>query len=164
MFRELFGKPVDALRFVPLTALTGLFIAWFGIDMNMKVQFLAFGIIVYLLPVVMQRINEVDKVYPQTSYTLGAIKWQTIKSVYFPAVMSKVSDDIRVLTAISWTYIIVPEMINSNGGIGALIFKSARQSRLDKVFAILILIVIIGFLQDRLFKFLDKIIFPHKYI
>lgn len=164
LFRELFGKPIDALRFVPLTALTGLFIAWFGIETNMKVQFLAFGIVVYLLPVVMQRIIEVDKVYPQTSYTLGAVKWQTIKSVYFPAVISKVSDDIRVLTAISWTYIIVPEMINQNGGIGAMIFKSARQSRLDKVFAILIVIVIIGFLQDRLFKWLDKKLFPYKYI
>lgn len=164
LFRELSGKYIDALRFVPLTALTGLFIAWFGIETNMKVQFLAFGIVVYLLPVVIQRIYEVEKVYPQTAYTLGAVKWQTIKSVYFPAVISKVSDDIRVLTAISWTYIIVPEMINKNGGIGALIFTAARQSRLDKVFAVLIVIVIIGFLQDKLFSWLDKKLFPYKYI
>ena len=32
--------------------------------------------------------------------------------------MSKLSDDIRVLTAISWTYIIVIENIGSEGGLG----------------------------------------------
>ncbi len=162
-FRALLSRWVNAVRFVPLTAVTGLFIAWFGIESNMKVQFLAFGIFVYLLPVIVQRIDEVQKIYLQTAYTLGATKWQLIKTVYFPSVASKVIDDIRVLTAISWTYIIIAEMLNQTGGIGALIHLSGRQSRLDKVFALLIIIVIIGILQDRLFAWLDKKIFKFKY-
>lgn len=164
LFRALFHRNIDALRFVPLTAVTGLFIAWFGIETNMKVAFLAFGIIVYLLPVIIQRIDEVEGVYTQTAYTLGASKWQQIKTVFIPAVISRVSDDIRVLVAISWTYIIVAELVNANsGGIGALAFKSARQSHIDKVFAILLLIILIGFVQDKLFSLLDRILFAHKY-
>ena len=62
LFRGLFSKQVDAMRFLPLTALTGLFIIWFGIEDQMKVAFLAFGIIVFLLPVVVQRIDEVKDV------------------------------------------------------------------------------------------------------
>lgn len=162
--KGIFNKYIDAIRFIPLTAVTGLFIAWFGIENNMKVQFLAFGIIVYLLPIVVQRISEVDKIYLQTSYTLGATKWQTFKTVYWPSVSSRIFDDIRVLTAISWTYIIVAELINKTGGVGALIFTAARQSRLDKVFAVLFVIVIIGILQDRLFTWLDKKLFPFKHI
>ncbi|MEL6924452.1 MAG: hypothetical protein AAFO94_10430, partial [Bacteroidota bacterium] len=65
-FRGLFSKPVDALRFLPLTALTGLFITWFGIYDEMKIAFLAFGILVYLLPVVVQRVDEVQDVYLKT--------------------------------------------------------------------------------------------------
>src|SRR5690606_13422094 len=105
IFRGMFSKQVNAIRFVPLTAVTGLFIAWFGIENNMKIQFLAFGIIVYLLPVVVQRVYDVEEVYQQTAFTLGASKWQTIKSVFVPSVFSKLFDDIRVLVAISWTYI-----------------------------------------------------------
>jgi NitT/TauT family transport system permease protein len=112
--------------------------AWFGIETNMKVQFLAFGIMVYLLPVVVQRIADVDEIYLQTAYTLGANKWQIFKSVYWPFVTSKIFDDIRVLTAISWTYIIVAELVNKTGGVGALIFTAAPRSRLDKVFAVLL--------------------------
>ena len=162
LFRGMFDRQVNAIRFVPLTAVTGLFIAWFGIEDQMKIQFLAFGIIVYLLPVVVQRVYDVEEVYQQTAFTLGATKWQTIKTVFFPAVFSKLFDDIRVLVAISWTYIIVAEMVNKTGGIGAMIHTAARQSQIDKVFALLFVIIFVGFIQDKIFKVLDKTFFPYK--
>lgn len=162
LFRGLLSKQVDALRYLPLTALTGLFIVWFGIDDKMKVAFLAFGIIVYLLPVVVQRILEVDKIYEMTVSTLGASKWQKIRSVYIPSVMSALMDDIRVLTAISWTYIIIAELVNRAGGIGSLIYIKARQGQIEKVFAILIVIILIGLVQDRIFVFVTQRLFPHR--
>ena len=162
LFRGLFSKQVDAIRFLPLSALVGLFVAWFGIYNGMKVAFLAFGILVYLLPVIVQRIYEVEDVYLKTVFTLNANSWQTIKSVYLPSVMSKVMDDMRVLTAISWTYIIIAELVNRQGGIGSLIFIKARQGQLEKVFAILIIIIFIGFIQDQVFKLIDRTLFPHR--
>ncbi|WBX73567.1 ABC transporter permease subunit [Tenacibaculum pacificus] len=164
LFRGLFSKIIDSYRFIPLTAVTGIFIMWLGLGSQMKVSFLAFGIIVYLIPVVVQRIDEVRKVYLNTVFTLGATPWQTIKSVYMPYVFSKLIDDIRVLTAISWTYITIVEMLNKGGGIGELIWTAKRQSRIDKAFAILIIIVIIGVVQDRLFVIIDKLLFPYKHI
>ncbi len=164
LFRGLFSQIIDSYRFIPLTAVTGIFIMWLGLGSEMKVAFLAFGIIVYLIPVVVQRIDEVEKVYLNTVFTLGATSWQTIRSVYIPYVFSKIIDDIRVLTAISWTYITIAEMLNKGGGIGELIWTAKRQSRIDKAFAILIIIVIIGILQDRLFVFIDKLLFPYKHL
>ncbi|MCI5059002.1 MAG: ABC transporter permease subunit [Flavobacteriales bacterium] len=162
LFRGMFSKVFDSFRFIPLTAVTGIFIMWLGLGSEMKMLFLAFGIMVYLVPVVVQRIDEVDNVYLRTVFTLGANSWQTIRTVYIPYVFSKIIDDIRVLTAISWTYITIAEMLNKGGGIGELIWMAKRQSRIDKAFAILIVIVVIGVLQDRLFVFLDGILFPHK--
>lgn len=163
LLRGLFSSQVDAMRYLPLTALTGLFIVWFGIEDSMKIAFLAFGIIVYLLPVVVQRIFEVETVYLQTVFTLGGSTWQTIRSVYLPSVLSKLIDDIRVLTAISWTYIIIAELLNRQGGVGSLIYVKSRQGYIEEVFAILIVIIAIGFVQDRLFVYLDRRLFPHKY-
>lgn len=161
--KALASRYIDAIRFLPLTACTGIFISWFGIDDFMKVQFLAFGIIVYLLPVVVTKVVDLDDVYTQTTYTLGATQWQTIKSVFIPSVSSKVFDDIRVLVAISWTYIIIAELLNRTAGIGSLIFVAQRQSRVDKVFAILFLIILLGFVQDKVFQWLDKKFFKYKY-
>ena len=164
VFRALFAKYVDAIRFIPLAATTGIFIIWYGIDEEVKINFLAFGIFVYLLPIVVQRIDGVEKVYMQTAKTMGASRWQTIRTVFIPDVFSRVFDDIRVIVAISWTYIVIAELINNHGGLGVMLHTAARQSRIDKVFAILLTIIIIGILQDLLFKWLDRVIFPHKYV
>ena len=164
LFRGMFHRMFDAIRFIPLAACTVLFIVWFGTSIPMKVNFLAFGIFIFLLPIVIQRIHEVKDVYLKTVYTIGATDWQTIRSVYIPSVMSKLIDDIRILTAISWTYIVVAETINSEeGGLGALTYIFRRQSQTDKLFGILILFILIGLIQDKLFVRLDRELFPHKY-
>lgn len=162
LFRGLFSKLFDAFRFVPLAAATGIFIAWFGLESGMKIAFLAFGIMVYLVPVIVQRVDEVQDVYLTTVFTLGASRWQTIRTVYIPSVMSRLIDDVRVLTAISWTYITIAEMLNNTGGIGSMIFYARRFGRVDQAFALLVLIVIIGIIQDRLFVLLDRWLFPFK--
>lgn len=165
LFKSLFSGYVNSARFVPMTAVTGLFMAWFGIETGMKIQFLAVGIMVYLIPVVIARIEEIDDVYEHTALMLGASPIQRILYVYIPSVMSRIIVDIQNLLAISWTYIIVAEMINSSsGGIGSLAFLSARQSRIDKVFAVLLIIVLVGFIQDRFFSFLDKKLCRFKYL
>lgn len=163
LFRGMFSKPIDALRYIPLTGLVGVFIAWYGIGTGMKAHFLAFGIIVYLLPVVVQRVYETEKVHLDTAWTLGANSWQMFYKVYLPSTLSKVFVDIRVITAISWTYIIVAEMVNNEGGVGAMIYSAAKQSRLDKIFAVIVLIILIGFIQDKLFQWLEKLFFKFKF-
>lgn len=156
-------KYLKALRFVPLAAATGLFISWFHLNDNMKVQFLAVSIIVYLLPVVIQRVDDVENVYVHTAYTLGANKWQTIFTVFLPSVKSRIVDDIRILVAISWTYITIAEGVYMTKGIGMLAVQCGRKSRVDMVFAILFIIALVGFMQDIGFKKIDQLINPHKY-
>lgn len=164
VFRATFEPQVNAIRFIPLTAITSIFIAAFSINASLKINFLAFGIMIYLIPIIIQRIDEVKDVYLKTVYTIGASKWQTIRSVYLPSVLSRLSDDIRVLTAISWTYIIVAEGIGDQGGLGSMIYKTGqRMGRPDRTFAILIIFILIGIIQDKLFLYLDKKFFPFKY-
>ena len=156
---------ITMIRFLPLTALTGLFIAWFGSETNMKVQFLAVSIFLYLLPAVIEKVDNVENVYVQTVRTLGASNWQTIRTIFIPAVVSRSFDSIRVLAALSWTYIVVAEMVNSlGGGLGASIYNCYRKSRIDKVFGILIIILFIGYMQDKILILLDRLFFPFKYV
>jgi len=164
IFRSLFSKYIDAIRFLPLAATTGIFILWYGIGEEVKVNFLAFSIFVYLLPVVIQRIDEVDSVYLQTAKTMGATKWQMIKTIFIPAVFSKLFDDIRVMVAISWTYIVIAELINATGGLGHKIQILARQSNTEGVFVVLFVIIFLGVIQDFIFKLLDRLMFKYKHV
>lgn len=161
--RKMFSHQVSALRFVPITAMMGIFIAISGLTINTKINFLAFGIWVYLVPVVVQRIDEVSETHLQMMKTLGATAWQTLRYVQWKSVIARLSDDIRILVGISWTYIIVAELAGIQGGLGSLIFLGERQSNVGKVYAVIFIIIAIGIVQDALFKLLDRVLFKFKY-
>jgi len=161
--RKMFSHQVNALRFVPITAMMGIFIAISGLTIATKINFLAFGIWVYLVPVVVQRIDEVSVTHLQMMKTLGASAWQTLVHVQWKSVIARLSDDIRILVGISWTYIIVAELTGIQGGLGSLIFLGERQSNVGKVYGVIFIIVAIGIIQDTLFKLIDRILFKFKY-
>lgn len=161
--REMFSQQIDSLRFIPITALGGIFVALSGLTVWTKIHFLAFGMWVYLVPVIVQRIGEVSSTHLQMMQTLGATKWQTFRYVQWPSVTSRLSDDVRILVGISWTYIIAAELKNITGGLGSLIFLGEKQSMIGKVYCAIMIIVILGVLSDLLFKYLDKLLFKFKY-
>ena len=161
--RKMFSQQVNALRFVPITALMGIFIAISGLTITTKINFLAFGIWVYLVPVVVQRIDEVNTTHLQMMKTLGATFWQTVRYVTWRSVIARLSDDIRILVGISWTYIIVAELAGIQGGLGSLIFLGERQSNVGKVYAVIFIIVAIGIIQDAVFKLIDRLLFKFKH-
>ena len=55
------------------------------------------------------------------------------------------------------------EMFNAEGGIGALMFSVGKQGLMEMVFAILLIIIAIGFINDLLFTILEWIIFPYNF-
>jgi len=168
-FRHMVSKQIEAIRFTPLPATTGIFMALFGLGLGVKVQFLAFGIFVYLLPAITQRIKDIEtddhlKALKQTMWTLNASPWMSLKHFYIPSVLSRFSMDVINLVAVSWTYIVIAEMVNAQGGLGSMIYMaSSRGSHVDQLYAVLLLIIFIGFVQDKLLKLLDKKVFKFKY-
>ena len=168
--KSLFQKYVDSIRYLPIPTISGIFITIFGLGFGMKASFLAFGILIYILPFVVQKVNDLqnpkndkDYVYLQTIKTLGANNLQKFTKVYFPYVMGRVSTDIINITAVTWTYIVICELLNKEGGIGAMIYTLNRQSLIPEMYGALFIIILIGITQDFLLKKLDKICFPYKY-
>lgn len=169
----LFGQYINYCRYLPLPAITAIFVAIWGLTFGMKMWFLTFAIMLYIVPTIVNKINDLqnpnnvkDNVYLQTISTLGATNWQKLRYVYFPYVTSSIANDIINLTAISYTYVVIAEMIYKDStinGIGALINTMIRQSYMAEAFALLFLIIVIGALQDFIFTKIAKKLFPYKY-
>ena len=161
-------KPIDAMRFTPMPSTTAIFIAIFGLQTTMKSFFLCVSILIYILPAITQKVTELQNpnsqsnIYLQTAITIGMNNWQKFKYVYFPFVMSHSYKDIVNLTAISYTYVVIAECINRDGGLGSLIALMSRQSHMPKVYALLFIIIIIGLIQDYLLKKLEPVLFKYK--
>lgn len=157
--KRFFAPLVDPLRFLPISAIVPLFIVWFGIEDLQKVMFLFVGIVVYMLPLVVEAVERVDDVYLQTATTLGATRWQLVWHVLVPGSSPAVGEALRVMNGIGWTYVIMAEVVNAPSGLGHLITVSQRYGHMDRMFALVFVILLIGVVTDRLIALFNRRLF-----
>ena len=172
VFDVLFGKYASALRFIPCPSLIGIFVAIFGLTFSTKAAFLTFAIVIFMIPEIVNTIhnlqnpkNDKDNVYLQTAHTLGMSSWQKLKYVYIPYVSSSVYNSLVGLTGISYSYVVISELIYKDGtinGIGSLINTMTRQSHMAEAYALILIVIAVGCLQDLIFRKLGKILFKFK--
>ena len=148
------------LRYMPISAFIPLTILWFGIGELQKIAFLFLGVFVYLLPVVISAIRAVPEELVQTARTLGAGRRQVITTVLMPAAMPDIFDSFRVMNAISWTYVILAEFVNTTRGLGYLIKLAGDRIKTSEMFAGVIIIGVIGLCTDALIRGAGKLLFP----
>lgn len=157
--KHFFSPILDPLRFLPISALVPLFIVWFGIDELQKVVFLFVGTFVYMLPLVVEAVENVEEVYLQTATTLGASKTQLIRHVLIPGSLPAIGEALRVMNGIGWTYVILAEVINAHYGLGALITVAGKRSHVDQIFALVAVILLIGVVTDQILRFVNRQLF-----
>ena len=156
---RLFEPIVAPLRYMPISAFIPLLIRWFGIYEAQKVAFLFLGVFVYLLPVVVSAIRAVPEELVQTALTLGATRLQVIRTILLPAALPEIFDSFRVMNAISWTYVILAEAVNAQGGLGYMVDLAYRHQKASWSFAGLLVIGGIGLLTDLLIRSVSGILF-----
>ncbi len=95
----------------------------------------------------------------QTSLTLGASRWQVIRTVLVPAALPEIFDSFRVMNAISWTYVILAEAVNPEHGLGYMIELARTHQKASWAFAGLLVIGGIGLLTDFIIRTLSSLLF-----
>jgi NitT/TauT family transport system permease protein len=155
-----FFEPIMApLRYMPISAFIPLLILWFGIYEKQKIAFLFLGVFVYLLPVVVSSIRLVPEELVQTALTLGATRFQVIRTVLLPAALPEIFDSFRVMNAIAWTYVILAEAVNPERGLGYMVELARTHQKASWSFAGLLVIGGIGLLTDFLIRLVSGMLF-----
>jgi NitT/TauT family transport system permease protein len=155
-----FFEPIMApLRYMPISAFIPLLILWFGIYEKQKIAFLFLGVFVYLLPVVVSSIRLVPEELVQTALTLGASKFQVVRTVLLPAALPEIFDSFRVMNAIAWTYVILAEAVNPEHGLGYMVELARTHQKASWSFAGLLVIGGIGLLTDFLIRLASRMFF-----
>jgi NitT/TauT family transport system permease protein len=159
---RLFEPVVAPLRYMPISAFIPLLILWFGIYEKQKIAFLFLGVFVYLLPVVVTAIRSVPEELVQTALTLGASKFQVIRTVLVPAALPEICDSFRVMNAISWTYVILAEAVNPEHGLGYMVELARTHHKASWSFAGLFVIGGIGLITDSAIRLFWNVAFRWK--
>jgi NitT/TauT family transport system permease protein len=159
--RALFEPLAVFGSYLPIPTLVPLTMSLFGIDELQKVMFLSIAFFIYLLPAFYKAVDEVDNVYLQTAYTLGATQWQTVRHVLLSISLPRLVQAMRMGFGIGWTYIILAEMVAADRGLGTIIIIAQRRGPREYIYLVLLVIVAIAFLVDRAWVWLSKKLFPY---
>jgi NitT/TauT family transport system permease protein len=148
--------------YLPIPALVPLTMSLFGIGEMQKVMFLALAFFVYLLPLFVKAVHEVDNVYLQTAYTLGASKVQVLRHVLLGVSFPRLFHAMRLGFGIGWSYIILAEMVAADRGLGSIIIVAQRRGPREHIYLVLVTIVLIAWATDKLWRALGAWLFPHQ--
>jgi len=148
--------------YTPIPALIPLTMSLFGIGELQKIMFLALAFIVYLLPMFVKAIEEVDNVYLQTALTLGARTRHILKDIFLGVSMPKIFHAMRLGFGIGWTYIILAEMVAADRGLGHIIIVAQRRGPREHIYLVLLVIVLIAYVTDKIWVRLGCRLFPYQ--
>ena len=160
-----FFHPVTLVgTYVPTVVFLPLSIGWFGATEIQKIWFLSVVYFIAVLPLVIKTVGDVPAAYLDVAVTKGASQWQLVRHVLFPVAKADIWDHLRGAFGVGWTWIILAEAwANAEHGLGYLLEISYRRTRIDRYFAVVIVIVLIAVVCDQLWRIGGRLLFPYKY-
>lgn len=161
-----FFKPIGFIiskaRFLTLVGLSFIFLLMTSSGHSLKISLLVFGMSVFFITSMIDVINSIPKESFVHARTLRMKEWQVVWEVIILGKFDQVFEVLRQNFAISWMMLTMVEGLSrSEGGIGALLLNQNKAFHLDAVFAIQILILLVGIFQDYLFGVIKDLICPY---
>jgi NitT/TauT family transport system permease protein len=140
---------VSKFRFLTLVGLSFVFTMMTHSGHSLKVSLMVFGITVFFVTNMVAEIENVTKNELNHARTLRMPEWQVVWEVIILGKMDKVFEIIRQNFAISWMMLTMIEGISrTEGGIGTMLLNQNKHFHLEAVFAIQIVILIVGICMD----------------
>jgi len=161
-----FFRPIAAAvskgRFLGLIGLTFLFTLVLGGGHPLKVALLVFGMTVFFVTSMVEVVAAIPKESFDHARTMRMGEWRTVWEVVVLGTKDKAIELLRQNAAIGWMMLTMVEGIaRSEGGVGALLLNQNKHFHLAEVFAIQILILVVGILQDYGLGFLKRVLCPY---
>lgn len=149
-------------RFLGLIGLTFLFTLLLGGGRPLKVALLVFGMTVFFVT----SMNDVVAAIPKDNFdharTLRMGEWRVVWEVVVLGTADKAFEALRQNAAIGWMMLTMVEGIaRSEGGIGAMLLNQNKHFLLPEVFAIQLVILVVGVLQDYALGWLKRLVCPY---
>lgn len=147
---------IQGLRPIPITAWLPFSIALFGIRDMGSIFLIFLGGFYAIVVNTTQGARDVDRNLVRAARMMGASSGQVLRRVVLPAAMPAIFTGLRIGLGISWTAVIVSEMVAVKSGLGYVLWDAYYVGRMDIVLADMVSIGLMGFLSDRLIVIVER--------
>lgn len=159
-FRNIVILPIEMLRPIPPIAWIPLAIILFGIS-DFAAYFVIFiGAVFPLLTNTELGVKQVKPGFIEAARIYGATKSKLFRHVILPASLPSIFGGIIIGLGFSWMVVVAAEMVSANSGLGYQIQLDRQLLRLDRVFAGMVIIGVLGYALISIVKLLEWYTLP----
>lgn len=145
---------------IPIIAIAPLFVIWFGFGLLPKIIVV---VLVCFFPIVISLIDgleSVDRDMINLLKTMGASKFQIFTLVKLPSCMVNFFSGLRIAATYSIMGAVIGEWLGGDKGLGVYMIRAKNSYSLDKVFAVILVIIILSMALFGLLHLLQYISTP----
>ena len=161
--RVLINPMVGGLRYLPAASFVPLLLVYLGPTDTAKMALLFLGCVFFLIALILDNVLAVPRELIESAQTMGASRRHIVFRVTLPAAAPQIVDSMRNMIAVSWTYLVIAEIVAATDGIGAVMMRGAKFLHIDIIMAGILTIGVLGVLTDMLFRFARRLLFPYLY-
>jgi ABC-type nitrate/sulfonate/bicarbonate transport system permease component len=161
LFRPL-GHFIVKCRYLTLTGLIFLFTLLTSNGSELKLSLLVFGIVPFFVTSLISQLDAINVQEYELCKTMRMSNWEAWTEVIIIGRMEQVVETLRQNFAIAWLMITMIEGLSmSEGGLGVLLLKANKYVNLPRVFALMLVILLMGIFFDFLLGLTRTWLFPH---
>lgn len=103
-------------------------------------------------------VRALDPGFAAVARSLGATRWETVRSTTIPALAAPVTGAVRVALGISWVVLVPAEMLGVTNGLGYAVLNARDNVDYSGLAATMLAIGLLGFLLDRIFRGIHRLV------
>ncbi|MBE30848.1 MAG: urea ABC transporter permease [Acidiferrobacteraceae bacterium] len=161
--RALLNPTLGGLRYLPAASFVPLLLVYLGPTDTAKMALLFLGCVFFLIALILDNVLSVPKEFIESAQTMGASRKHIVLRIALPAAAPQILDSMRNMIAVSWTYLVIAEIVAATDGIGAVMMRGAKFLHIDIIMAGILTIGVLGVLTDILFRYASRFLFPYVY-
>ncbi|WP_187270578.1 ABC transporter permease [Lacisediminihabitans profunda] len=147
---------VVAFQSTPMIAIAPLIIIWVGFGIQSKIVVVMVVCFFPILVNTLQGLRLRDRDRQELAVALGANRWQVFRYIRLPGSMPYVFAGLHVSAIFALIGAIVAEFVGARGGLGTMMNEQRALFNVPGVFAILIILMVLGLTVNLLMKALEK--------
>jgi len=147
---ETVGGLMVSLQSLPSICWIPLAVLWFGLTEKAILFVVLMGSLLSVTIAMEDGRKQMPKIYSMAGRNLGASGFRLFWSVLLPASLPFIVSGLKQGWAFGWRSLIQAEMIFLSLGLGQLLMMGRDLNNMSMVVAVMFVIIILGFLVDRL--------------
>lgn len=151
------GQLVLGLQTLPSICWLPLAVLWFGLNDSAILFVVVAGAVWSTTMAISSGIAHVPPLFINAARTMGASGWKLYSEVIFPAALPAIISGARQGWSFAWRSLMAGELLFFSAGLGQLLQIGRELNDINKVAAVMVVILVIGLLTENLaFAGLEK--------